>query len=148
MALNPIEEARAFVMNQVQSPALASSTLPASAKNKVKSTNVWLSKFRRVGDLADYLARFDSGTNNPLYLEMKQHGLQTFEDVRQGFLSQFDAWTNDKTRASDFVIGRAYGAHEILIFANAYDTRSGGMFVLESGGKPSAVLIKATLGKV
>lgn len=145
MDLNPIEEARAFVMSQVQDPALASETLPTAAKHKVRSTNIWLSKFRRVGDLAGYLARFDSGTGDPLYLEMKQHGLLTFEDIRDGFFSQFSAWLGDKTRPSDFIIGRKYNAHEILIFANVYDTRSGGMFVLESGIKPSAVLIKATL---
>src|SRR4051812_33134433 len=106
MDLNPIDEARAFVMTQVQEPALASPTLPSAAKHKVKSTNVWLSKFRRIGDLASYLARFDSSSDDPLYLEMKKHGLLTFEDIKGRFFSRYEAWVKDRTRPSDFVIGK------------------------------------------
>ena len=144
--MNPIESAKHFVMSHVQLPALASSTLPAAAKLKVKSSNIWLSKFSRVGDLIHYLGRFDAARKDPLYQTMKQHGLLTLEDVGAEFRKRYAAWANDRLRPSDFIIGETYSAHEILIFANVYDTRSGGMFVLTgSSERPAAVIVKATL---
>lgn len=144
-AANPIEEARQFVFNRVQEPALASKSLPLAAKAKVRSTNVWLSKFRRVGDLVRYLRRFESAKNHPVYTELKSHGLPTFEDIAPEFERKFTLWLHDSTRPSDFVIGEQYGVYDLLIFANVYDTRAGGMFVIKSGEEPAAVLIKATL---
>lgn len=144
--MNPIEQAKAFVMNSVQAPALAHESLPKEAKFKVRSSNIWLSKFRRVGDLLHYISRFDASNDDPLYVLMKSHGLKTFEDIRSEFSDRFGSWAEDKTRATDFIIGDTYSPHEVLIFANSYDTRSGGMFVLPGAmGKPAAVVIKATL---
>jgi 5-methylcytosine-specific restriction enzyme A len=144
-AMNPIEAARSFVFGKVQKPALESLTLPPGAKYKVRSSNVWLSNFRRVGDLHHYLRRFDAAKDDPLYVELKEHGLLTFEDIEQEFAHRFGIWSQDRTRPSDFVIGDQYSTYDILIFADVYDTRAGGMFVIEAEGRPSAVVIKATL---
>lgn len=144
--MNPIEQAKSFVMESVQLPALTHKSLPNAVKFKVRSSNIWLSKFRRVGDLLHYLSRFDAANDDPLYLQLKSHGLKTFEDIRSEFADRFGAWAEDRTRASDFIIGDTYSSHDVLIFANSYDTRSGGMFVLPGAmGKPAAVVIKATL---
>ena len=142
--MKPIDLARQYVQQAVQEPALAS-TLPAKAMAKVKHSDTWLKQFKRVGDLLVYLERFDQDKQDPLYLEIKSHKLQTFEDIVEPFKVRFERWANDRTRVTDFVIGETYSAHEILIFAGSYDTRSGGMFVLESGGQPEFVVIKATL---
>jgi len=143
--MTPIQRAREFIRTKVQAPALQNPDLPEEFKAKVKNSNIWLEKFTRVGDLIVYLKRFQLGTNDPTYQAMHGHGLKTFEDIAVDFENEFTLWANDCTRPTDFIVGKKYGAHEILIFVRNYDTRSGGMFVLESGGKPGCVVIKATL---
>lgn len=106
---------------------------------------MWLDRFSRVGDLLHYLKRFDVSHNDPTYVEMKAHGLLTFEDIVGEFSEKFDFWAHDCSRISDFIIGHGYSVFDILILARNYDTRSGGMFVLEADDKPTAVVIKATL---
>jgi 5-methylcytosine-specific restriction protein A len=132
------------VKTKVQVPALES-TLPEKIKNKVKHSDMWIDRFQRVGDLLQYLRRFDVSHNDPIYVEIKKHNLLTFEDIVDDFNKEFEIWANDSSRISDFVIGERYSVYDILILARNYDTRAGGMFVLEANGKPTAVVIKATL---
>lgn len=143
--MTPIEKARAYVHSNVQEPAMRHPDLPEKIKNKVKSSDVWLDHFERVGDLLAYLKRFEVDRSDPIYLAMHGVGLRTFEDIVHDFEREFSLWANDCTRADDFIIGETYDTYQILIFSKNYDTRSGGMFVLESGGQPSYVVIKATL---
>lgn len=140
----PIDLARAYVKTKVQGPAL-NSTLSKQIKAKVKHSDIWLDRFQRVGDLLNYLRRFDVSHNDPIYREIKKHNLLTFEDIVDDLYQRFEVWANDSSRITDFVIGEKYSVFDILILARNYDTRAGGMFVLEAGGKPTAVIIKATL---
>lgn len=142
--MTPIEEAQNYVRTSVQAPAMHSA-LPKSLKDKVKNSNVWLSHFKRVGDLLAYLKRFKVSNDDPIYHELKKHNLLTFEDIVPEFEKKFSPWANDSTRVSDFIIGEIYDAYDILIFSKTYDTRAGGMFVIEADGKPAAVVIKASL---
>ena len=142
--MNPINVARDYVFETVLRPALASS-LPHSTKSKVRNSTIWLNRFTRVGDLFAYLQRFKADKQDEIYLEMNALGLQTFEDIVGPFAERFRESIGDRIRVSDFVLGGTYTAHDILIFARNYDLRSGGMFVLESQGQPTAVVIKATL---
>jgi len=142
--MSPIHAAREYVLEAVQKPALASA-LPDSIKFKIRSAGIWVSRFRRVGDLFVYLKRFNGSTQDGLSDEMRALGLQTFEDIVDPFERQFTDWVGDRFRASDFVIGETYSSHDILIFAGLYDTRTEGMLVIESGGHPTAVVIRATL---
>lgn len=143
--LSPIESAREFLQARVQRPALQHPALSDKLKQKIKHSDTWLSRFKRVGDLYAYLRRFDVAKDDPIYLELKQHQLETFEDVRDEFSKRFAVWLDDKTLASDFVVGEQYSAHDVLIFAKTYDLRSGGMFVISAGDAPQLVIIKATL---
>lgn len=143
--MTPIERARAYIRSEVQQPALQNPSLSKEIRHKVQHSEIWLDQFQRVGDLLAYLKRFDINKNDPIYIELKKLNLKTFEDIVDEFEQEFSLWSQDCTRASDFVIGENYSAYQILIFAGSYDTRAGGMFVLESGNKPSAVIIKATL---
>lgn len=142
--LTPIQQAKEYVLNLVQRPALRSE-IPEKTKNKIRNSNLWLSKFNRVGDLLVYLQRFRPDDEDITYKELKEHGLSTFEDIVPGFEKQFSLWAHDRTRVSDFIVGEQYDAYQILIFANTYDTRAGGMFVIETKEKPAYVVIKATL---
>lgn len=143
--VTPIERARDYIRKQVQDPALLHPELSKDIKAKVKNSNIWLEQFKRVGDLIGYMKRFQLGSNDPTYQAMHALGLLTFEDIAPSFEKEFSLWANDCTRPTDFIVGEQYSAHEILIFARNYDTRAGGMFVLDSGGKPGCVVIKATL---
>jgi 5-methylcytosine-specific restriction protein A len=140
----PIDIAREFIRNNVQIPALRSS-LPEKIKNKIRHSDLWLEKFTRVGDLLHYLQRFDINHSDPMYLQMKSHNLATFEDIVDDFAKQFEVWAHDSSRITDFVVGEEYSVYDVLILARTYDTRAGGMFVLEADEKPTAVIIKATL---
>ncbi|MES2191278.1 MAG: hypothetical protein V4454_14240 [Pseudomonadota bacterium] len=82
--MKPIDVARQYVQQAVQEPALASN-LPAKAMAKVKHSDTWLKQFQCVGDLLVYPQRFDQGKQDPLYLEIKSHKLQTFEDIVEPF---------------------------------------------------------------
>ncbi|WP_431289820.1 HNH endonuclease [Burkholderia cepacia] len=141
--LSPADRAIEYVRSTVLSPAL-NSALPLEIKNKVKHVNRWLPNFKRVGDLSIYLSRFDGDRSSAVYSAMKAHGLTTFEDISSEFNRRFSRWITDATRPSDFVVGENYSPYDILIFVQNYDLRSGGMFVLDSDGKPNFVVIKAT----
>jgi 5-methylcytosine-specific restriction protein A len=143
--MTTIGRVREFIRSKVLDPALQHPKLPANIKSKVKNTNIWLDQFERVGDVIAYLKRFKLGTNDPTYQAMHAHNLVTFEDIATDFEKEFSLWANDCTRLTDFIVGEQYSAHQILIFARNYDTRAGGMFVLDSGMQSSAVIIKATL---
>ena len=143
--MTPIERARAYVRSAVQQPALQNPFLSQEVRRKVRYSEIWLDQFQRVGDLLAYLKRFDVSKDDPTYIELKKLNLRTFEDIVAEFEEEFFSWSYDCTRASDFVIGEKYTAHQILIFGRNYDTRAGGMFVLGAEGKPSEVIIKATL---
>jgi 5-methylcytosine-specific restriction protein A len=142
--VTPIEVAREYVRDLVQIPALASA-LPEGIKSKIRHSDLWLEKFKRVGDLWIYLQRFETGLDDPTYKEMKKFGLLTFEDIVSEFVKKFGQWTSDCSRITDFVIGEQYSVFDILILARNYDTRSGGMFVIDVDSAPAAVIIKATL---
>jgi 5-methylcytosine-specific restriction protein A len=141
----PIEIAREYIHSAAMLPALRHPLLSKELKRKVKHSESWIDHFQRVGDLLLYLKRFDASNSDPTYVELNKIGLKTFEDIASEFETKFSFLANDYTRSTDFIIGENYDVHQILIFARSYDTRSGGMFVLESGGVPSAVVIKATL---
>lgn len=144
MGSTPIEVARDFIRHTVSMPALQSN-LPIAMKRKVRHADQWISRFKRVGDLLVYLKRFDAGDEAPMYKEMKRFGLTTFEDMVQEFTERFSQWANDCSRITDFEIGCNYDVQDILILARNYETRSGGMFVLEANGHPTAAIIKASL---
>lgn len=143
--MTPIDIARNYIRKKVQDPALHHPALPEDIRRKVKNSNIWLDQFERVGDLITYLKRFELGKNDPTYQVLHANGLVTFEDIAPTFEQEFSFWLNDCTRPTDFIVGEKYNAYQILIFAKNYDTRAGGMFVLDSAGIPSMVVIKATL---
>lgn len=144
MGIAPIQLAKDFLRDAVLTPAVQSA-LPEKMKNKVRHADAWISRFNRVGDLLAYLKRFDSKNEAPMYKEMKSRNLTTFEDVVTTFEERFSQWAGDCSRISDFEIGVEYSVYDILILARSYDTRSGGMFVLEANCQPVAVVIKASL---
>jgi 5-methylcytosine-specific restriction protein A len=143
--MTTIEQAREYIRTKVLNPALTHPVLPVKFRRKARNSNIWLDHFERVGDLIVYLKRFEAKTDEPTYQAMHAHGLATFEDIAKAFEAEFSLVANDCTRPTDFIVGDQYSAYQILIFARNYDTRAGGMFVLESGGHPSTVVIKATL---
>ena len=143
--MTPIEEARLYIRKNVLVPAREHPLLAQKIKNKVRSVDIWVGRFERVGDLLSYLNRFQIGTDDIVYKALHEIGLKTFEDIVPEFEKRFSFWAHDQVRSSDFIVGEKYSSHQILIFSRNYDTRSGGMFVITSDGVPSAVVIKATL---
>ncbi|NTZ42143.1 HNH endonuclease [Altererythrobacter sp. SALINAS58] len=57
----------------------------------------------------------------------------------------FGKFASERTRLDDFVVGERYTGSELVIFAEVYDNRSGGILLIGRSGNPQAVLVKATL---
>ena len=53
-----IDEARAFIEQNVLLPALAVYALSPKTKATIQNSQRWLARFKRVGDLIVYMARF------------------------------------------------------------------------------------------
>jgi 5-methylcytosine-specific restriction protein A len=140
-----IDEAQSFISSHVLEPALDSENVSPKAKAVIKNSKIWLSHFKRVGDLVAYMNRFTGGAETEVYQSTKKAGLLTFEDIREEFNSRYGSWSNERTRLDDFIVGQSYSSYDILIFAGKYDTRSGGIFVIGSENVPRAVFVKATL---
>lgn len=143
--MQPIEEAREFVRSHVLRPIWTHPALDDSIKNKARASDHRLEYFRRVGDLFDYLKRYEGKTGAPTYTALKAHGLTTLEEIVDEFAQRFATWTAERTTLADFVVGEPYTTWDVLVVVGRYDARAGGMFVMGPSDAPDAVVIKATL---
>jgi 5-methylcytosine-specific restriction protein A len=139
-----VEDARSFVEQQVLDPALRSVSLAESVKATIRNTRSWLPRFRRIGDLIAYMGRFEGVAESDVYLDLKAAGLLTFEDIHDDFMTMFGKFASERTRLDDFVVGERYTGSELVIFAEVYDNRSGGILLIGPSAKPQAVFVKAT----
>ncbi|MBP2312931.1 HNH endonuclease [Azospirillum soli] len=140
-----IDAVRGYIDRRVFAPALVHSEVPEDVKSTVRNSARWLRQFRRVGDLLHYMDRFRGAPETAVYTGLKAAGLSTFEDIRADLLAQFGAWQTDRTRLDDFVVGGTYGSSELVIFAEKYDNRSGGILPIGPKDHHKAVFVKATL---
>lgn len=140
-----VEDARLFVQQKVLDPALSSAGLPESAKATIRNTSSWLPRFQRIGDLIAYMDRFKGSAETDVYRELKAAGLLTFEDIHDEFMRIFGKFASERTRLDDFVVGERYTGSELVIFAEVYDNRSGGILLIGPSAAPQAVIVKATL---
>ena len=88
-----IDEAIRYVLDNAVEPALNHSALKKH-KGKVQHSKNLVSKFRKIGDLNQYLDRFTYGNgtgNDKLYEDTKRVGLQTFEDLAPKFKIRYKA---------------------------------------------------------
>ncbi len=144
--MSKIEEAIKYVVDRTIITALKESRLNKKTINVVKDTEKWLNRFKRVGDLSIYLNKFSEiPSNNPVYDDLVANGVDTFEDILEDFNKRFGRWENDFTTYSDFIVGKEYSSHDILIFVRHYNTQAGGMFVISNGAEHESVVIKATI---
>jgi 5-methylcytosine-specific restriction protein A len=140
-----IEQARAYIMEKVLTPALESTSVSKKAKDTIRNSIRWLEHFHRVGDLIEYMNRFRGESQSVVFKSLKEAQLLTFEDIRGEFQNKFSYWASDSTRLEDFVIGKEYSSFDLAIFAKHYDTRSGGILPIGPSTQPVAVFIKVTL---
>ncbi|WP_207479601.1 HNH endonuclease [Arenibaculum pallidiluteum] len=140
-----IDAVRAYITNKVFEPALASPAVSDEVKSTVRNSVRWLNQFRRVGDLLHYMDRFREAPDTPVYTGLKNAGLLTFEDIRDDLLMKFAAFRDERTILEDFVVGQEYRSDDLVIFAEIYDNRSGGILPIGKVGRYKAVFIKATL---
>ena len=140
-----VQRAKEFIAERVLKPVINSPRASEKAKNVTKATLGWLEHFERTGDLLVYMDRFDPDANATMYSELLSQGFETFEGIREELEERFGAYRSDRTRLNDFVIGDTYSSQQILIAAETYDTRSGGILALGPIGHHKAVFIKATL---
>ncbi|QNP44319.1 HNH endonuclease [Sphingomonas daechungensis] len=59
-------------------------------------------------------------------------------------MAKFGKFASERTRLDDFVVGQRYTSSQLVIFAELYDNRSGGILLIGNPPKPQAVFVKAT----
>ena len=142
-----IKNARNFILDLVDNPALANSKLPKNVKDKVQATKNLISKFKRVGDLHLYMKRFSqipAPNKSIVYDGLKAAGLKTYEDIFPEFEKKFTYELNDITTLNDFIIGAKYTSWDIAIFSKTYNCQSG-IYLIGTEPKYQAIFVKATL---
>jgi len=141
----PIERAKLKIKGEVYTPAMMSQSLLPKTKNVIKNESVWLEKFRYIGDLLDYLSRFNDYSGSAIYQDLKDNNFKTYEELYPELSQEFELWKDERARLNDFVIGQSYGTHDILIPAKIYDTRVGGILPIGEDPNFEAIVIKVTL---
>ncbi|WP_366516717.1 HNH endonuclease [Sphingomonas caseinilyticus] len=139
-----VEDARAFVEEKVLSPALNSPGVAGKVRATIQNTRSWLPRFDRIGDLVAYMDRFEGTAETEVYKGLKSAGLLTFEDIHDEFMATFGKFASERTRLDDFVVGERYTGSQLVIFAELYDNRSGGILLIGDPPRPQAVFVKAT----
>lgn len=145
--MSKLDEAKEFLRSRSLRATIDHPDIAQEFKNKFKHVNNYLDHFRRIGDLYVYINRFDktNAERSPWELAIKNVGLDTLEDIHEDFVEQFSPYKNDRTRLEDFVVGETYSSWDVIIFAEMYDARSGGILPIGPEGNLDAVFIKATL---
>jgi 5-methylcytosine-specific restriction protein A len=142
-----IEQAKNYILSQVDDPALQHPDLDKSIKYKIQNSKNVVNHMKKTGDLYAYLSRFNrvpSPGESIVYDEMKKLGLLTYEDVLPTFIERFSNDFDNVTTLNDFVIGGTYSSWDIAIFAKTYNVQSG-IYVIKGQPHPKAIFIKATL---
>jgi 5-methylcytosine-specific restriction protein A len=142
-----IKTAIEYVLNLVHTPALDHPDLPVDIKNRVRNNKVTIQKFRRVGDLYQYIIRFsrEHGGSEDTFNALNDLGLESLETILQGFEAEFKYNLVDNTVLSDFVLGDIYTSYDIANFSKTYDVRQG-IYLIGDEPKYEAIFTKVTLG--
>lgn len=146
-SISVIEDARNFILDRVDNPALINPKLPKNVKDKVQATKNLMNKFKRVGDLDLYMKRFNqipAPNESIVYDGLKAVGLKTYEDIFPEFEQKFTYELSDITTLNDFIIGNKYTSWDIAIFSKTYNCQSG-IYLIGTGPKYQAIFVKATL---
>jgi len=141
----PIDKAKKLLREKIFEPANSSSSVEQKTKDIVKNQEVWLKAFNYVGDLLDYLKRFNAFEKSEIYNDLKSNGISTYEDLYPQLLQEFGYWAQERTRLNDFIVGNEYGSRQILISAKTYETRGSGILPVGTAPNFDYIVIKATL---
>lgn len=91
-SISVLEDARNFILDRVDNPALINPKLPKNVEDKVQATKNLMNKFKRVGDLDLYMKRFNqipAPNESIVYDGLKAAGLKTYEDIFPEFEQKF-----------------------------------------------------------
>lgn len=141
----PLDRAKAFLDEKVFLPVIENPQSLAKAKNAVRATRIWISQFRKIGDLIEYVDRFRPSMQHVLPFPNSSSERRRLEDVHAEFVRTFSRYRNQTTTIRDFREGATYGAFELSIFTQTYDNRSGGIRPVGKLGQHSAVVVNLTM---
>lgn len=143
-----IKEAIRFIEDMVINPALNHEILADEIKRKVQFSHQRIIQFRKVGDLFDYLSRFNKDpadkTKNSVYNALTSQGLSSFEEALPLFKVKFASYIDERTRFDDFIIGEHYSSWDISNFAKIYNNQPG-IFPIGSQKPFDAIFLKGNL---
>lgn len=140
-----INSAIDMIIDRVDNPALNHPTLERKYKFKVQSSANIVKKMTKIGDLYQYLKRYETpDQTDQLYTTLKNLNLETYEDIFPEFCQQYRYHLEDVTTLSDFIIGETYTSWDIARFAKTYNNQSG-IYLVGDTPNYHAIMIKATL---
>ncbi len=115
-----IKDARKFILEQVDYPALEDEHISDEIKKSIKYTSKIIERFKKTGDLYNYMKRYGEkplpGKDN-VYKALKKAGLKTYEDIFQDFEQKFINEIKNVTILDEFIEGKIYSTWDIIYFA-------------------------------
>lgn len=144
--MDKLTEALEFLRQTTIDKALAHPDIDSKAKNIIAHTNRLIGHFNRVGDLVRYIDTFKPVEGKPSHVQIaiRSIGLPTIDDLHDEFMARFGEFEGDRTRLTDFVVGKTYSSWEVILFAEKYNPRVGGILPIGPDDAPTAVFIKAS----
>jgi len=143
-----VNDAINFVIEEVEQPALDHPDLEEKFKGKVRSSRTVARQMKKIGDLYQYLKRFENivpegSPGRDLYDRFQALGLKTYEELFPEFAEKFTYYLEDVTTIDDFIVDQTYTSWDIAIFARHYNTMPG---IYTIGEEPyyQAIFVKAT----
>ncbi len=140
-----LDRAKRFLAQKVLLPAIEDARSSTKAKNAARATLVRISRFRKIGDLLEYVNRFKPPSQGLLPFPGGSVMRQRLEDIHAEFVREFSRYEGQLTTIADFREGDAYSAFDLSIFTHTYNLRSGGIRPVGKIGQHSAVVANLTM---
>lgn len=142
---NPLDRAKAFLEENVFGPIMLDKSSSKRLKDSVRSTQVRISHFRKIGDLVRYVDRFRPSLQQVLPFPPSAAHKLRLEDVHAGFMEKFSRYGDQITSFEDFREGSSYNSFALSIYTQSYDNRSGGIRPVGKLGEHRAVVVTLTM---
>lgn len=147
--MSVLTEAKQFVISKVVDPALNSSQVSEKSKGKIKRTKLWVENCRDVGNIYDYISRYQGDRDKNfkfVYDELKKLSMTPVEDIIAPFADKFKAEITSRFSLEDLKLGKIYSSWDISILSKTYNEQKG-IYLVKQGNQIKAILTKVTIEK-
>lgn len=134
-----------FLDERILQPALSNPETPKVFRDAVRNSRMWIFRFRKIGDLVDYIDRFGPGEQQLLPFELSPVEKHRFEAIHAEFMERFGRFRAHRLALCDFREGDSYSSYDLSIYTRTYENRSGGIRPVGKFGEHEAVVVIITI---